>query len=396
MDNKPKRVVILGASGSIGKQTLAVLRQHPDHFQLLGIAVNQRIEALLPVIDEFAPKYVGIVSPKGLQKWHALNEPRKHRIHLLEGESALDILASEPEADIIVIAIGNGTQAIRPTLTALHAGKRVALATKEVLVCAGNQIQTARQTTKGELLPVDSEHSALWQCLWGEDIQSVAHVVLTASGGPFWQLPRQALAHVTPEQALRHPRWKMGAKITIDSATLMNKGLEVIEAAYLFGFTPDQIHVWIHPQAYVHGIVQFQDGSMKWQVSYPDMRIPIALALSYPHCRLPLPVPQLNLTMLQEMEFYEPDTEKFPALKLAYQALQTGKDRPLVLNVANDVAVHAFLQGRIAFTEITEVVERALARFPPVSLQNVEDVLARIQEIQQKVQEMLQISKKAQ
>lgn len=328
---KPKRVVILGATGSIGRQALDVVERYPQRFSVLGLVSGRR------TCDRPARYVVQASDP--------------------DFEARVEELVTHPDCDLVLVAIP-GAVSLRPTLAALAAGKKVALASKEVLVMAGHLVMQA--AGEDGIRPVDSEHSAVWQCLWGESRQSLARLVLTASGGPFWDRPDVDWERVSVEEALRHPRWSMGPKVTIDSASLMNKGLEVIEAHHLFGIPLDRIEVAIHPQSVIHSIVEFVDGSAKAQLSNPDMRLPIALALSYPE-RLPGAVPPTPFPELGRLDLQPLDPRRFPAVELARQAAARGAPYPAVLNAANEEAVAAFLAGRISFAAILVLVEKALA-----------------------------------
>ncbi len=360
-----KKIAILGATGSIGKQTIDVVKQFPELFEIVALTTNSNIELLWEYACELKPRYLG-VSEKAYSGARELLCDSEAA--LLSGKDYLSTVATIPEVDIVVVAVV-GFAGLEPTIKALKAGKTVALATKEALVVAGPIITSIAK--QGQLIPIDSEHSAAMQCLIGENPETVSLLYLPASGGPFRGYSYDQLKHVTVEEALKHPKWNMGPKITIDSATLMNKGLELIEAVHLFNLEPSKIKVVIHPQALVHAMVLFHDGSIKAQISKPDMRIPIALALAYPN-RLPLKIPEPTLEQLSSISFEEPDEETFQALKLAKEVAQQGGDRPCVLNAANEVAVQAFLSREIPFIAIPEVVEETLNRLPSVSNPNLE------------------------
>jgi 1-deoxy-D-xylulose-5-phosphate reductoisomerase len=344
---RPINVAVLGATGSIGQQTLDVIDRNPARLKLFGLTEGRR-------------------------------SARRSAEYLIQGQAGeadfdarVEAMVTDARCDLVVVAIP-GARALTPTLHALKAGKELALATKEVLVMAGALVMKAA----GErgIRPIDSEHSAIWQCLWGERRDSVRRLILTASGGPFWAHPDLDLDQVTLEEALNHPRWSMGPKVTIDSATLMNKGLEVIEAHHLFDVPLDRISVVIHPQSVVHSMVEFVDGSLKAQLGRPDMRLPIAVALGYPD-RLPDAVPPTVLEELEELDFQSLDEERFPSVGLARNAALQGGGRPAVLNAANEEAVNAFLEGAIPFSGIVGTVERALEAFPGAgeSLQEILD-----------------------
>ncbi len=333
---RPINVAVLGATGSIGQQTLDVIDRNPGRLRLFGLTEGRR----------------------------TARRDADYVIRGQAGEPEFDVrvtaMVTDPRCDLVVVAIP-GARALAPTMAALKAGKDVALATKEVLVMAGALVMKAAGG-RG-IRPVDSEHSAIWQCLWGEQRENVRRLIITASGGPFWAHPDLDLDQVTVEQALNHPRWSMGPKVTVDSATLMNKGLELIEAHHLFGIPLAQIAVVIHPQSAVHSVVEFVDGSLKAQIGRPDMRLPIAVALGYPD-RLADAVPSTQLEDLGPLEFHKLDETRFPAVRLARSAAEAGGGRPAVLNAANEEAVNSFLAGEIPFTGIIRTVERALDAFP--------------------------------
>jgi 1-deoxy-D-xylulose-5-phosphate reductoisomerase len=333
--SNPLRIAVLGATGSVGRQALEVIDRYPDRFEVFGLVSGRRTP------DRHARFTVQAGDP--------------------DADARIEELVTHPECDLVLVAIA-GAKGLRPTLAALEAGKPVALATKEVLVMAGGLVEEAAARGAGEdmLRPVDSEHSAIWQCLWGESRDNVARLVLTASGGPFWGRPEVALDDVTIEQALNHPRWSMGPKITIDSATMMNKGLELIEAHHLFGLPLDSIDVVVHPQSIVHSMVEFVDGSIKAQLGLPDMRLPIAVALAFPD-RLPAVVPASRLEELGSLDFMALDSSRFPAVDLARRSAARGAPCPAILNAANEEAVMAFLEGEIRFGQILELVESAVA-----------------------------------
>ncbi len=358
-----RRLAILGSTGSIGQQTLDVVRSFPDRFQVLGLAAGKNAALLAKQAEEFQPKLVSIQSAGSPERLRRLN---------CEFYS-LEALAAAPEVDLVVIAI-SGKAGLAPTLAAIRAGKSIALATKEVLVMAGALVTTEARRHGAQLLPIDSEPSAIWQCLRGEG-KSVARLILTASGGPFRHLSGEALSQVTPQQALEHPTWRMGPKVTIDSATMMNKGFEVIEAHWLFGVPYDNIEIVIHPQSIVHSMVEFVDGSAKAQLSLPDMRLPIQYALFYPE-RPPSKLPRLDFSSLSALVFEAPDLERFPCLKLALEAGGKGGTYPAVLSAADEVAVELFLEKRIGFLDIAKLVEEALEEHRSISNPSLEEILA--------------------
>lgn len=330
---RPLSVAILGATGSIGRQALEVVDRFPDRFRLFGLATGSR-EA-----GREAPMVVRASEP--------------------DAEARLEAMVTHPDCDLVLVAV-SGARALRPSIAALRAHKRLALATKEVLVMAGPLVlRLAAEAGHEAIRPVDSEHSAIWQCLWGERPESVRRLILTASGGPFWSRPDLDLGEVSVADALNHPRWSMGPKITVDSATLMNKGLELIEGHHLFGIPLEAIEVVVHPQSFVHSLVEFVDGSQKAQLGNPDMRLPIALALAYPD-RLPGAVPPSDVAAVGRLEFHPLDGDRFPAVEVCRQAARRGGTYPAVLNAANEAAVAAFLAGSLRFSAIVPSVEAAL------------------------------------
>lgn len=352
-----KALSLLGSTGSIGQNVLAVVRQFPDRFRIVGLSAGRNIQLLAQQVIEFEPEWVAIGDPDLIPSL-AAKLPAGYRNRLVAGTEGNCHLATLPTADMVVSAVV-GAVGLLPALAAIHAGKNVGLANKETLVMAGRLIMDAVRTHGVRLLPIDSEHSAIFQALEAGRREDVARIILTASGGPFRTWKAEALASVVPDQALAHPNWAMGRKISIDSATLMNKGLEVIEARWLFDISPEQIEVVVHPESIVHSLVEYQDGSVVAQLGIPDMRIPIAYALSYPE-RIELGLKRLNLAQCGGLAFEQPDMERFPALRLAYDALAAGGVMPATLNAANEVAVDAFLAGRIGFTQITGIVAKAL------------------------------------
>ncbi len=362
-------MVVLGSTGSIGRAVLEVVSLFRDRFSVEALAAGGNIKRLKDQIQSFSPKRVAVrdeAQARDLQR-------ELREVEVLWGEEGLVELASMEGVDLVVVAVA-GSVGFMPTLAALERGKRVALATKEVLVMGGEVVMATAKRRGGEIIPIDSEHSAILQLLEKRGIGAVRRLILTASGGPFYSLPPDRLEEVTPQDALRHPIWRMGAKISVDSATMMNKALEVVEAHWLFGIPPSKIEVFIHPQGVVHGMVEFVDGVVLAHMGVPDMRIPIAYALSYPE-RLPLPYPPLKLPEVGPLTFDEPDRDRFPALGLAYRALSAGGTMPAVLNAADEVAVEAFLEGRLPFKGIVEVVREVMDRHGVSPLMTPEDVL---------------------
>ena len=364
-----KRVTLLGATGSVGLRALDLVASFPEEFAVAGLAARgSNVDLIADLCRKYAPTAVALLDPDAVDRLAKLLPPP--RPELLRGADGLVALARDVDADIVLSALV-GAAGLLPTMAGIQAGRAIALANKETLVMAGSLMTAAARARGVPLLPVDSEHSAVFQCLAGHNRSDVHRVLLTASGGPFRETPTAALATVTVEDALQHPTWKMGAKITIDSATLMNKGLEVIEARWLFDLAPEQVQIVVHPQSIVHSMVEYVDGSVIAQLGVADMGVPILYALTYPE-RRPLPSARLDLTRQKALTFFEPDYDKFTCLALARTALTTGGVAPVVLNAANEIAVAAFLEKRIRFTAIAELIERALAAIPPAPLTSIE------------------------
>ncbi len=368
-----KRLAILGSTGSIGVTTLGIVERFPDRFEVASLTAGKNVERLAEQVRKFRPKFVAVSDADAARTLREiLGEPHCEIAH---GPGALVAAATVPDADMLISALV-GAVGLLPTLEAVRAGKPVALANKEVLVVAGELITRAAADRGGRLFPLDSEHNAIFQALQGHRREDVRRIVLTASGGPFLHRSAAELAHVSREEALRHPTWKMGTKITIDSATLMNKGLEVIEARWLFGFPAERVDVVVHPQSIVHSMVEYVDGSVIAQMGIADMTIPISYILGYPE-RLPLSdLPPLDLPATRELTFFAPDTRKFPCLALAYRALEEGGSMPAVLNAANEVAVARFLAGGLRFTAIPEILERVMSRHRNGAAADLESCLA--------------------
>lgn len=368
-----KRITLLGATGSIGLRTLDLVASFPEEFQVMGLAARgSNVDLVADLCRKYSPRAVALLDAEAVDRLaRQLPAPRPE---LLSGPAGLAALARQVDADIVVSALVGGA-GLLPTMAAIQAGRTVALANKETLVMAGSLMTAAARRSGVKLLPVDSEHSAVFQCLAGHNRGDIHRILLTASGGPFRERPKEQLAAVTVEDALQHPTWKMGAKITIDSATLMNKGLEIIEARWLFDVAPDQVQVVVHPQSIVHSMVEYVDGSVIAQLGVADMGVPILYALTYPE-RRPMPAARLDLTRVGQLTFYEPDTGKFPCLRLARAALEQGGAAPVVLNAANEVAVGAFLDRRIGFTDIADLIERALAGSGAGALGSIDECVA--------------------
>jgi len=362
MGHNVKKLAILGSTGSIGRQTVDVVRAFPDRFRIIGLAAGKNTSLLAEQIREFRPEFVHCQQPEALMASSGYQT------------MSLEEIASHPEVDTVVIAT-SGRTGLYPTLAAVRAGKSIALANKESLVSAGDIIMAEAKLHSANILPVDSEHSAIWQCLRGEQKEAVS-IILTASGGPFLHRSPAEMAEVTAAQALLHPSWQMGKKVTIDSATLMNKGLEVIEAHWLFDRPYDNIRVIIHPQSIVHSMVEFTDGSTKAQLSYPDMRLPIQYALTYPERLANHGLPRLDWDRNPSLTFEPPDFDSFPCLKLAMEAGRKGGTYPAVLCAADEVAVDLFLSGRIRFTDIARLIAGVLAEHRSIPHPTLEQILA--------------------
>ncbi|MBI1883702.1 MAG: 1-deoxy-D-xylulose-5-phosphate reductoisomerase [Chlamydiae bacterium] len=362
--NGVKGVSILGSTGSIGKNTLEVIHHFPDHFKVVGLAAKSNIDLLEEQVRTFKPQVVAVEDVEKARvlkdRLHDLAKSGRNSVEVMAGPEGMKSVACHDETQMVLSAMV-GAAGLIPTLEAVHVKKRVLLANKEVLVMAGELFVSEVGKRGSEMIPVDSEHSAIFQCIEGGTKQEVAKIILTASGGPFLHKETSELEKVTVEEALQHPNWKMGPKITVDSATMMNKGLELIEAYWLFGLPENQIQILIHPQSIVHSMVEFVDGSVLAQLGVPDMKLPIQYALCYP-TRLNGSSPRLNLAQVGTLTFKDPDPEKFPALRLARAALQKGGTYPAVLNAANEVAVSKFLQGKIKFLQIAHLVEAVLEK----------------------------------
>jgi 1-deoxy-D-xylulose-5-phosphate reductoisomerase len=368
-----KAISILGSTGSIGCNALEIVRRFPERFSVKALAAKHSVALLADQIREFAPEAAAVFDANTARQLEQLL-PVECRTRILYGGEGYDAVASWESAELTLAAMV-GAAGLLPTLAAIESGKTIALANKETLVMAGSVV-TARAAARGvAILPVDSEHSAIFQCLQGQRREDAIQILLTASGGPFHRRSHKDFAAITPAEALRHPNWSMGAKVTIDSATLMNKGLEVIEAKWLFGMPPDRIRVVVHPQSIIHSMVAFRDGSVIAQLGVPDMKAAIAYALSYPE-RLALDQPLPAFSSDMSLTFSEPERAKFSCLDLAYEACRRGGTLPAVLNAANEVAVNAFLQERAAFTAIPEIVHGTMNAHAPVDDPDLEDILA--------------------
>ena len=366
-----RTIALLGSTGSIGVSTLALVREFPERFKVHGMVAGRNMALLARQIKEFTPAVVAIERAEDIGSLGKLLG--KHKVEILFGQAGASAVATASEVDVVLAAIVGGA-GLMPTLQGVLAGKEIALANKEALVMAGELFVKAAKKNGVRLLPVDSEHSAIFQCLQGNQRSDVDKLILTASGGPFLCTPLNRLASVSINQALKHPNWKMGRKITIDSATMMNKGLEVVEAHWEFDMEPAGIQVVIHPQSVVHSMVRYQDGAIMAQLGIADMRIPIAYALAYPH-RIKGSWEPLDLTKQGELNFLPVEKKRYPALALAYAALNEGGTMPAVLNAANEVAVAAFLAGRIGFREIHRIIDRTMQRHQTRHAKNVDDII---------------------
>ena len=382
-----KQIAILGSTGSIGTQTLDVVRQHPNEFSVYALSAHRSLDLLIQQALEFNPAVVCIADEHLYQPLReALSDLP---IKVMAGEKAIAEMVTMPAIDVVVAAMV-GYAGLRPTIEAIKAKKTIALANKETLVVAGEIICRLAKRHQVSILPVDSEHSAIFQCLVGEDMHSVEKLLLTASGGPFRTFTYEQMQHVTAAQALQHPNWEMGAKITIDSASMMNKGFEVIEARWLFDIPVEKIQVLVHPQSVIHSAVQFVDGSVKAQLGTPDMRIPIQYALTYP-ARWLSDVPRLDLFAVKQLTFEEPDMQRFPNLRLAYEAMEKGGNMPCILNAANEVVNLAFREGKCGFLQMSEVIEQTMGTTSFITEPTYEDYVQTDKEARKIAKELLKL-----
>ena len=365
-----KKITILGSTGSIGTQTLAIVKEFPNLFEIQGLTCNKNIELLEKQIIEFKPKYVCVMDEDAAKVLKSKISPT---ITVYTGLDGLTNIAIESKCDILLTAVV-GSVGLLPTYEAIKKGIDIALANKETLVTAGKIIMAEAKKSGSKILPVDSEHSAIFQCLQGNERSTVEKIILTASGGSFLNTPFDALESVKPVDALKHPNWEMGKKITIDSATMMNKGLEVIEAKWLFDLKVDQIEVVIHPESIIHSMVQYQDRSVIAQLGLPDMKLPILYALNYPK-RVKTEYKPLDLTEIGQLNFLKPDLEKFKALSLAYKSIKIGHSMPVVLNTANEIYVQKFLENKIGFLEISESVEKEMKNHDIIENPTIDDII---------------------
>ncbi|MBQ1882393.1 MAG: 1-deoxy-D-xylulose-5-phosphate reductoisomerase [Bacteroidales bacterium] len=369
MEENKRRIAILGSTGSIGTQALDVVSHHPELFQVEMLSAGSNASLLIEQARKFNPNAVVICNKDKYAEVKEALDPLD--IKVFAGVESAGDLAGGSNVDIVLAAMV-GFSGLAPTISAMKKGKVIALANKETLVAAGSIITRLSREYNSPLIPVDSEHSAVFQCLQGERAQ-VEKVLLTASGGPFFNLPKEDFEKITVEQALNHPNWKMGNKVTIDSASMMNKGLEIMEAAWLFNIPAEKIEVVVHPQSIIHSMVQFTDGGIKAQLGYPDMRVPIQYALSYPY-RISLDTKRLSFAELGQLTFFAPDLEKFPCLRIAYESFKKGGNIPCAMNAANEVAVAAFLRGQIRFTQIPQIIEKTIEKCNFVSSPGIEDI----------------------
>ena len=379
-----RRIAILGSTGSIGTQALDVISHHPDLFQVEMLSAGSNAELLIDQARKFNPNAVVICNKEKYAEVKAALDPLD--IKVFAGVESAGELAGGSNVDIVLASMV-GFSGLAPTISAIKKGKVIALANKETLVAAGSIISRLSRECGSPLIPVDSEHSAIFQSLQGERAQ-IEKLLLTASGGPFFNLPAEKFNDITVEQALNHPNWKMGSKVTIDSASMMNKGLEIMEAAWLFNIPVEKIEVVVHPQSIVHSMVQFSDGSIKAQLGYPDMRVPIQYALSYPN-RIDLDTKRISFPELKQLTFFSPDLEKFPCLRIAYDSFKKGGNIPCAMNAANEVAVASFLRGEIKFTQIPLVIEKTLEKCNFVASPSVEDIFSTDRQSKERAQEVL-------
>lgn len=371
-DRPKKKIALLGSTGSIGVQALDVIRRHPEAFEVEVLTAQNNADLLISQAIEFMPNAVVIGNEAAYTKVAEVLQPKD--IKVFAGAEALAQVVQMDSVDLVVTALV-GYSGLKPTIKAIEAGKPIALANKETMVVAGELVTRLAREHAVNIYPIDSEHSAIFQCIVGEFHNKIEKIILTASGGPFRGKKKAELLKVTKEMALKHPNWEMGAKITIDSASLMNKGLEVIEARWLFGLNAEQIEVVVHPQSIIHSMVQFEDGSIKAQLGLPDMRIPIQFAMAYPE-RLPSDFPRFSFTDYPSLTFERPDLETFRNLQMAFYALKEGGNKPCVLNAANEVAVEYFLKDKVGFMQMSDIVEECLAKIPYLSSPNYEDYVA--------------------
>ena len=380
-----KQIVILGSTGSIGTNTLDIVAKFPEEFRIVGLTAATKDDKLEEQLRMFKPQIVALADHAAAARLRA--RCKDLPVEILSGLEGVAQVARLPEAALVISAIVGGAGLV-PTLAAIRAGKQVALANKEPMVMAGHLMQEEARRNGVRIFPVDSEHSAIFQSMEGHRREDIRRLILTASGGPLWELSREQMRDVKPAQALQHPNWKMGSKITIDSATLMNKGLEIIEARWLFDIPTSQIEVLVHRESIIHSLVEYKDGSVIAQLGLPDMRTPISYAMQYP-ARVPLDTPPLDLASIGKLTFYQPDHERFPCLGLGYQALRTGGTSPAVLNAANEIAVAAYLQEGIGFLDIADVIRTTMEAHTAREVNIVEDALEADRWAREKAEELV-------
>lgn len=385
-----KHITILGSTGSIGTQSLQVIQDEPDKYEILALSAWKDLELLKEQILKFKPKYA-VVRDDKLSRELKNNLNNKINCHILYGEYGLTKISTLTDIDTVIVAI-TGMAALKPTLEAINAKKQICLANKEIIVSAGEIIMKRVKDNQINIIPIDSEHSGLFQCITPEHYENIEKLIITASGGPFYHLKESALESVSVEEALNHPNWQMGKKISIDSATLMNKGLEVIEAFWLFGVPLNKIEVLVHPQSYIHSLVQYDDGSMIAQLSNHDMRIPIHFALNYPN-RARSSLPRINLVKIGQLTFKKLDTKKFPSIDLCYKAIEQGGTLPVVLNAANEVAVSAFLNRRLSFGNIIKVVSLTMEAHQNILNPTINDIIYQDREARKMAEEICKENK---
>lgn len=384
-----RKITILGSTGSIGRSTLEVVRAQPGRFEIIALAAYSNVELIAEQYHEFHPRQLCLIEAEAADR---LKQTLKgESVEILSGEEALVSLASTPEAELILNAVV-GSAGLRASIETLRSDKDLALANKESLVSGGPLFPALLKKSKGRILPVDSEHSAIWQAINSGQTEQISRIILTASGGPFRGWTREQLAEITPAQALAHPTWKMGPKISIDSSTLVNKGLEVIEAVVLFSIPPSQIEVVVHPQSIIHSMVEFVDSSVIAQLSNPDMRLPISYALFWPE-RVKSEFGRIDFSKLADLTFEKPDFESFPALKLAYEVAESGGSAPAIYSAANEVAVPAFLDGKIKYLDIADSIRDTLAQIEIIKEPTLKDILAADHEARQVCKERMELSK---
>jgi len=385
MQSEKRQIAILGSTGSIGTQALDVISKHSDLFEVYALTANRNVELLIEQARKFLPEMV-VIADK--QKYPQLKEALNHLpVKVWAGEDALSqVVQAEPVQMVLTAMVGYS--GLKPTLSAIQAGKAIALANKETLVVAGDLVTRLALENQIPILPVDSEHSAIFQCLAGESNNPIEKILLTASGGPFRTFSQEQLAHVTSKEALKHPNWNMGAKITIDSATLMNKGFEMIEAKWLFGVTTEQIQIVVHPQSIIHSMVQFRDSSIKAQMGLPDMRLPIQYALAYPQ-RIESDFERLDFNRFSSLTFEEPDKTKFRCLGLAYRAVEKGGNMPCILNAANEIVVAGFLEDRIGFPAMSDIIEQTMEEVTFIASPALQDYIQTDAEARKRAEEKI-------